>query len=202
MNNRRKFLAAGGVLAAISALPKAKADQPKAFSVYLHGMVWNRQLEAPRNDWLIRLDAKADIPIGHKVALKDLKPGDTAIKYGEDIGKIRRFLDLKKSSFISALDEGRGKSDNPGNGVTADRYGVRGYPTLVMIDHHAERRDAAGSAREGAKLALRIIPVRQGIATRHGDIDRALLEKRFDGHRDPTRADAPPEVRLQTLQTA
>jgi (2R)-sulfolactate sulfo-lyase subunit alpha len=35
-----------------------------------------------------RLKAKADIPIGHKVALKDLKPGDTAIKYGEDIGKI------------------------------------------------------------------------------------------------------------------
>ncbi|MEO0362794.1 MAG: UxaA family hydrolase [Pseudomonadota bacterium] len=34
-----------------------------------------------------RLTAKADIPIGHKVALKDFAPGDTAIKYGEDIGK-------------------------------------------------------------------------------------------------------------------
>jgi (2R)-sulfolactate sulfo-lyase subunit alpha len=30
----------------------------------------------------------SDIPIGHKVALKDLKVGDSAIKYGEDIGKI------------------------------------------------------------------------------------------------------------------
>lgn len=28
------------------------------------------------------------VPIGHKVALKDLKAGDTAIKYGEDIGRI------------------------------------------------------------------------------------------------------------------
>ncbi|MEM9221934.1 MAG: UxaA family hydrolase [Pseudomonadota bacterium] len=28
-----------------------------------------------------------DVPIGHKVALKDLSEGDTAIKYGEDIGK-------------------------------------------------------------------------------------------------------------------
>ena len=65
MNNRRKFLAAGGALAAISALPKAKADQPRAYSIYLHGMVWNRQLAAPLNDWLIRLDAKADIPIGN-----------------------------------------------------------------------------------------------------------------------------------------
>ena len=27
-------------------------------------------------------------PIGHKIALSDLKTGDTATKYGEDIGKI------------------------------------------------------------------------------------------------------------------
>lgn len=30
----------------------------------------------------------AAAPIGHKIALKDLKAGDTAVKYGEDIGKI------------------------------------------------------------------------------------------------------------------
>jgi (2R)-sulfolactate sulfo-lyase subunit alpha len=35
-----------------------------------------------------RLTAKADIPIGHKVALKALSAGDTIIKYGEDIGKM------------------------------------------------------------------------------------------------------------------
>ena len=35
-----------------------------------------------------RLVPKADIPIGHKVALKDLQAGDTVIKYGEDIGKM------------------------------------------------------------------------------------------------------------------
>ncbi len=40
------------------------------------------------DDTDFRLTAKADIPIGHKVALKDLKPGDTVIKYGEDIGKM------------------------------------------------------------------------------------------------------------------
>jgi (2R)-sulfolactate sulfo-lyase subunit alpha len=34
------------------------------------------------------LRAGADVPIGHKVALKPLKAGDTAIKYGEDIGRI------------------------------------------------------------------------------------------------------------------
>ncbi len=35
-----------------------------------------------------RLTAKADIPIGHKVALTDLSAGDTVTKYGEDIGKM------------------------------------------------------------------------------------------------------------------
>ena len=34
-----------------------------------------------------RLQAKMDIPIGHKVALKDIKSGDTIWKYGQDIGK-------------------------------------------------------------------------------------------------------------------
>jgi len=34
------------------------------------------------------LRARHDIPIGHKVAIKPLKKGDTVIKYGEDIGKM------------------------------------------------------------------------------------------------------------------
>jgi RNA polymerase sigma factor (sigma-70 family) len=53
---------------------------------------------------------------------------------GEEIEKIHRFLDLKKSSLVSALDEHRRQPENSYNGVTADRYGVRGYPTLVLID--------------------------------------------------------------------
>ena len=36
----------------------------------------------------IKVVAKTDIPIGHKVSLKDYKPGDTVIKYGVDIGKV------------------------------------------------------------------------------------------------------------------
>lgn len=34
------------------------------------------------------LAAGEDVPIGHKVALRDLSPGDTAVKYGEDIGRV------------------------------------------------------------------------------------------------------------------
>ena len=35
-----------------------------------------------------QLTSKDDVPIGHKIALKDLSEGDTIIKYGEDIGKM------------------------------------------------------------------------------------------------------------------
>ena len=35
-----------------------------------------------------RLVARQAVPIGHKVALRDLKTGDTVIKYGQDIGRI------------------------------------------------------------------------------------------------------------------
>lgn len=45
-----------------------------------------------------RLTANADVPIGHKVALKDLKSGDTAIKYGEDIGKF--VADVAKGAHV------------------------------------------------------------------------------------------------------
>ncbi len=36
------------------------------------------------------VEAKAlkDIPLGHKIALKDANAGDTVIKYGHDIGKV------------------------------------------------------------------------------------------------------------------
>ncbi|MBI5717653.1 MAG: UxaA family hydrolase [Burkholderiales bacterium] len=32
--------------------------------------------------------ARQDIPIGHKVALADMAPGDTVWKYGTDMGKV------------------------------------------------------------------------------------------------------------------
>lgn len=36
----------------------------------------------------IKIQARNDIPIGHKVALKDYSVGDTVIKYGVDIGRV------------------------------------------------------------------------------------------------------------------
>jgi (2R)-sulfolactate sulfo-lyase subunit alpha len=39
-------------------------------------------------DRMVDVTARQDIPIGHKVALVDMKPGDTVVKYGIDMGRV------------------------------------------------------------------------------------------------------------------
>lgn len=39
-----------------------------------------------QEDLIVR--AVANIPLGHKIALRDHRVGDTVIKYGHDIGKV------------------------------------------------------------------------------------------------------------------
>lgn len=50
------------------------------------------------NNTTFKVTVKADIPIGHKVALVDIKTGDTAIKYGQDIGKFVK--DVAKGEHV------------------------------------------------------------------------------------------------------
>ena len=82
---------------------------------------------------------------------------------GEDIGKIRRFLDLKKSTLVSALDEAHDPGDNARNGLTADRYGVRGYPTLVMIDRRGNVAFHSGIGTREGVAAMKALGKEMGI---------------------------------------
>jgi (2R)-sulfolactate sulfo-lyase subunit alpha len=36
----------------------------------------------------LEITVREPIPLGHKIALRDLETGDTVIKYGEDIGRV------------------------------------------------------------------------------------------------------------------
>ena len=36
----------------------------------------------------VRARSNTDVPLGHKIALRDLNVGDTVIKYGCDIGRV------------------------------------------------------------------------------------------------------------------
>jgi (2R)-sulfolactate sulfo-lyase subunit alpha len=39
-------------------------------------------------DRTLTLSCTEDIPLGHKIALRDMAVGDTVLKYGVDIGKV------------------------------------------------------------------------------------------------------------------
>ncbi|MBI4520782.1 MAG: UxaA family hydrolase [Gemmatimonadetes bacterium] len=39
------------------------------------------------DDSTVRLKAADDIPLGHKIALAAVKPGDPVVKYGEPVGR-------------------------------------------------------------------------------------------------------------------
>ncbi|MBI5275570.1 MAG: UxaA family hydrolase [Burkholderiales bacterium] len=40
------------------------------------------------DDRTMTLRSRQPIPIGHKIALRDMSPGDKAVKYGVDIGRV------------------------------------------------------------------------------------------------------------------
>ena len=56
------------------------------------------------NCWIMEGDKSAkihsinNIPLGHKIALKDFKEGDTILKYGHDIGKV--VASIKKGDHV------------------------------------------------------------------------------------------------------
>lgn len=41
-----------------------------------------------QDDSEFHLKSLADVPIGHKISLRNLKRGESVIKYGEDIGRV------------------------------------------------------------------------------------------------------------------
>ena len=72
---------------------------------------------------------------------------------GEEIGKIRRFLEFKKTTMISALDADGGQQSNEFSGVTSDRYGVQGYPSFFIIDRQGNLAfPSGGTTEDGAAM--------------------------------------------------
>ena len=50
------------------------------------------------NDKTVKINSISEIPLGHKIALQDLKEGDTILKYGHDIGKVVK--SIKKGDHV------------------------------------------------------------------------------------------------------
>ena len=50
------------------------------------------------NDKTVKINSISEIPLGHKIALQDLKEGETILKYGHDIGKVVK--SIKKGEHV------------------------------------------------------------------------------------------------------
>ena len=50
------------------------------------------------NDETVTIEALVEVPLGHKLALEDIKNDDTIIKYGNDIG--RAVSDIPKGGYV------------------------------------------------------------------------------------------------------
>ena len=50
------------------------------------------------NDKSAKIQSICEIPLGHKIAMTDLKEGDTILKYGHDIGKVVK--NIKKGEHV------------------------------------------------------------------------------------------------------
>ena len=50
------------------------------------------------NDKTIKVNSNNEVPLGHKIAMVDLKEGDTILKYGHDIGKVVK--SIKKGEHV------------------------------------------------------------------------------------------------------
>jgi RNA polymerase sigma factor (sigma-70 family) len=76
---------------------------------------------------------------------------------GEDEKNVRAVFEMNQSSLIFAIDHDRKRDEDfDRNGMTAARYGVRSYPTLVMIDRRGQVAYHSGGvgAKEGVAAML------------------------------------------------
>ena len=162
-----------------------------------------------RQDREIAFKAASDIPIGHKLAIKPMRTGDTVIKYGVDIGRVVADIALGEHAHVHNIKDQAlvggdvmamesGKRDVPGL-PPGERPGGGAQPR----DRPARRRSLECGLRGGWRTtsrgrwrsppSLRPVAVRGGPRPALPHPDRHRLEsqrRRGGGDRDRGRLDA------------
>ena len=103
--NKRSAAPAAGKEKAVggqAAIPHVLAHSPKdnVAVVVIEGLTAGTEASGvvTEDNSSFTVTVRHDIPIGHKVALTDFKDGDTAIKYGQDIGRFVQ--NVKKGEHV------------------------------------------------------------------------------------------------------
>jgi RNA polymerase sigma factor (sigma-70 family) len=108
---------------------------------------------------------------------------------GETEKSVRKVLEMKKSSLVFAFDGPRKNDEFDLNGVTAERYGVGGYPTNLIIDR--EGKIAFRSNDPGNMPAMQRAAKEMGLDPKTINEEQAsrlierLLDQAIDGVLNP-----------------
>ena len=95
-------------------------------------------------DETIRLRAKDAIPLGHKIALADLHPGDLLVKYGETIGEATAPIARGGWVHVHNLRSLRARPDARAVAFDAHAY-VDVAAAALALSIPAESRDAVAA---------------------------------------------------------
>jgi len=60
---------------------------------------------------IIRVQATEAIPVGHKLAILDIRQGENIIKYGEVIGRATQNIQMGQHVHVHNLESCRGRGD-------------------------------------------------------------------------------------------
>lgn len=82
---------------------------------------------------------------------------------GETEQTIRKVLEMNKASLLFAIDRDRKNDEFDRNGVTAERYDVRGYPTLVLIDRQGKLAFHSGIGARESVAAMKALGKAMGL---------------------------------------
>ena len=88
------------------------------------------------DDKTIDLVARQDIPIGHKVALKDMAVGDTVTKYGIDMGKVVAPIQAGAARPCPQHQDQALVSTCPSSTVTPPSWAIRRENGRVGVRNH------------------------------------------------------------------
>ena len=59
----------------------------------------------------VKIEANQDIPVYHKIAIEEIKTGETVVKYGESIGTASCDIQIGDWVHTQNLESGRGRGD-------------------------------------------------------------------------------------------
>ena len=83
-------------------------EKDNVATIFANGVVSGSQVKIRDQETVSAYEA---VPYGHKIAVREIKPGERIIKYGEEIGVATRNIRRGDYVHIHNLDSMRGRGD-------------------------------------------------------------------------------------------